>query len=160
ISTHQPAAFTLYSSTERTDAVGELVPLAAGDELQRHAPLTTALRYGKRSRREPLAVRLATAFTETGTLELWCESKTTDHRWRLAFNLRALEADPLDEAVEAPGAGRADTGVVIADDAVARASALIRDVFGDGASSLKPEALVGELENALGHGKAAWPLET
>ena len=60
-------------------------------------PLVTALRYGKRSRRVPLRVRLRIVFTETGTLELWCESTGTDHRWRLAFGLRALEADPLDD---------------------------------------------------------------
>lgn len=157
--TNQPAAFTLYSSIGRSDPLGAVVTFAEDEDVQKHAPLTTALRYGKRSRREPLAVRLTAAFTETGTLELWCESKTTEHRWRLAFNLRALEADPLDEAVEAPGADTSASGVVIPDDAVARASQLIREVFGAGPDSLKPEALVGELENALGHGKAAWPLE-
>jgi hypothetical protein len=46
-------------------------------------------------------VRLTVLFTEVGTLELWCESKTTEHRWRLQFNLRAQEAiEP--EAAEAP----------------------------------------------------------
>jgi molecular chaperone DnaK (HSP70) len=158
--TNQPAAFTLYSSTERRDPLGAVVTFEEDEDVQRHAPLTTALRFGKRSRREPLAVRLTTAFTETGTLELWCESKTTEHRWRLAFNLRALEADPLDEAVETPGADISESGVVIPDEAVARASQLIRDVFGAAPGAPKPEALVGELENALGHGKAAWPLET
>lgn len=158
--TNQPAAFTLYSSTERSDALGAVVTFAEGEDVQKHAPLTTALRYGKRSRREPLAVRLTAAFTETGTLELWCESKTTEHRWRLAFNLRALEADPLDEAIETAGASAPSTGVVIPDEAITRASQLIRDVFGATSHPVKPEALVGELENALGHGKAAWPLET
>lgn len=158
--TNRPAAFTLYSSTDRSDPLGAVVTFGDDEEVQTHAPLTTALRYGKRSRREPLAVRLSTAFTETGTLELWCESKTTEHRWRLAFNLRALEADPLDAAVAEPGGAAAETSVVIPDEAVARATGLIRDVFGAGDSSIKPEALVGELENALGHGKAAWPLET
>ena len=157
--TNQPAAFTLYSSTDRSDAIGELVTFERAEEVQKHAPLTTALRYGKRSRREPLAVRLTTVFTETGTLELWCESRTTEHRWRLAFNLRPFEADPLAEAVEQPDAA-AQTGVVIADEAVAGACDLIRGVFGGVAEPSGPEALVGALENALGHAKAAWPLET
>src|SRR4030095_2196492 len=99
---NQPAAFTLYSSADRTDPVNTLVaPGDAGDQpgpqgLQKHAPLVTAFRYGKRSRRVPLAVRLSAAFTETGTLEIWCRSEETDPRWRLTFNLRWVEADPLD----------------------------------------------------------------
>lgn len=157
--TNQPAAFTLYSSTERTDPVGAIVTFSDKDDVQRHAPLTTALRYGKRSRREPLAVRLSTVFTETGTLELWCESQTTEHRWRLAFNLRAFEADPLEEAV-APETATPETGVVIPDTAIVRATELLRAVFGDGPpAAATPQALVGELENALGHNKQAWPLE-
>jgi hypothetical protein len=159
VTTNQPAAFTLYSSTERTDAVGEIVTFASQEGIQQHAPLTTALRYGKRSRREPLAVRLTIVFTETGTLELWCASRTTEHRWRLAFNLRAFEADPLDETI-APGTASPATGVVVPDAAIARATELLRDVFGDAAhGGVTPQALVGELENALGHNKQAWPLD-
>jgi molecular chaperone DnaK (HSP70) len=157
--TNQPAAFTLYSSSDRTDPIGAIVTFGDEDDIQRHAPLTTALRYGKRSRREPLAVRLSAAYTETGTLELWCESQTSEHRWRLLFNLRAFEADPLEEAV-APETTTPETGVVIPDDAIVRAAELLRGVFGDdGGGGVTPQALVGELENALGHNKQAWPLE-
>ena len=96
---------------------------------------------------------------ETGTLELWCESQATEHRWRLAFNLRAFEADPLEEAV-APESPMPDTGVVIPDEAIARAAGLLRGVFGDAPNGgVTAQALVGELENALGHNKQAWPLE-
>src|SRR5690606_37371676 len=48
VTTNQPAAFTLYSSTERTDALGAIVSVTDDERFQRHAPLTTALRYGKR----------------------------------------------------------------------------------------------------------------
>src|SRR4029434_3811058 len=119
-------------------------------EVTRHAPLVTALRFGKRSRRVALAVRLAVSFTETGTLELWCESRTTDHRWRLAFNLRSTEADPLAADVEeSPESEQSEDHVVIPDESAAAAERLIRDVFAANAT-LAPEALVGELENALG----------
>lgn len=158
VTTNRPAAFTLYSSIERTDPLGAVITMAESGATQRHAPLMTALRFGKRSRREPLAVRLTTVFTETGTLELWCASRTTPHRWRLAFNLRAFEADPLEETIES-AAATAETGVVITDEAVIGAIGLVRGVFGEGAAG-SPEALVGELENALGHAKSAWPLET
>ena len=94
--TNQPIAFTLYSSisgttvstgSSRFDGSGRGPPPRA----TRHR-----LRYGKRSRRVSLAVGLRVVFTETGTLELWCESRERDHRWRLAFNLRAAKADPLE----------------------------------------------------------------
>jgi molecular chaperone DnaK (HSP70) len=153
---NRPAAFTLYSSDRRADPVGALVTISEADEMRRHAPLVTALRYGKRSRSVPVTVRLSAAFTETGTLELWCESTSTGHRWRLAFNVRGNEAladEELDDVPEAPS-------VVIDDDAIARAADLLRGAFGTGREGIAPGALIGELENVLGHGKQAWPLAT
>jgi len=154
---NQPAAFTLYSSADRTDPVNALIaPGGSGlQDFQRHAPLVTAFRYGKRSRRVPLAVRLSTAFTETGTLEIWCRAEETDHRWRLAFNLRGVQADPLEEIAEETTEG--ETGVVIDPESTSAAATLVRDLFA-GTSALAPEALIGELETVIGHGKLAWPL--
>jgi len=151
---NQPAAFTLYSSAARTDAVNNLVPLGDVEDLQKHAPLVTAFRYGKRSRRVPLAVRLSAAFTETGTLEISCRSEETDHRWRLAFNLRGVEADPLEGAAEEAGDG---DSVVVDRESISAAATLVRDLFA-GTATLAPEALIGELETLIGHGKLAWPL--
>lgn len=151
---NQPAAFTLVSSTERGDRAGDLVTFGPDEEVHRHAPLVTALRYGQRSRRVPIAVGLTVLFTEVGTLELWCESKTTEHRWRLQFNLRAQEAiEP--QAAEASEERAADQ-VVVSDEAIADAERLLREAFATPAAGVDP--LVGELENALGHGKHAWPL--
>jgi molecular chaperone DnaK (HSP70) len=162
VTTNQPVAFTLYSSPYRQDPLNTIVVFSDEEELHRHSPLVTVMRYGKRSRRVPLGVRLRVVFTETGALELWCESRSTDHRWRLSFNLRAAEADPLD--VEADSGS--DDGVVSQDqavigtEAVAHAVRLIGDVFTARAGSpgTTPEALVGDLESALGFGKHAWPL--
>ena len=157
---NQPAAFTLYSSIDRADGLGAVIDLAdgrSGQDVQRHAPLVTAFRYGKRSRRVPLAVRLSAAFTETGTLELWCHAGDTSHKWRLAFNLRGAEADPLDAEPE-PGGN--DGAVIVEDEAVERSKRLLGAVFGQGAASVTPEALTGELETIIGHGKHAWPLST
>lgn len=157
--TNQPAAFTLHSSLDRSDPVNALVTFAPGDDaLHRHAPLVTALRFGRRSRRVPLAVRLTAVFTETGILELWCESTTTEHRWRLAFNLRGAELDPLDDAEDGEDDGGGADQAIVGDEALAAASQLLRAVFTPGESTASPAALVGELENALGHGKHAWPL--
>jgi molecular chaperone DnaK (HSP70) len=153
---NQPAAFTLYSATDRNDAVNAIIDVT-DEGVHRHAPLVTALRYGKRSKRVPLAARLTAVFTETGTLELWCESIGSEHRWRLSFNLRRAEADPLDDAApEADGAEESDV-VVVTDDAIRAGEGLIRAVFGAG-SEAPPGSLVGDMEQALGHGKHAWPL--
>ena len=154
VTSNQPLAFTLYSSTERSDPVGSVVNLG---DVHRHAPLVTSFRFGKRSRQVPITVRLRAAFTETGTLELWCQSVATDHRWRLSFNLRGVEADALDEPAPDDGAEAASDRVVIDDDRLAAASQLIRAAFSSDAAS--PDALTGEIENALGHGRHAWPLD-
>jgi len=161
VTTNQPIAFTLYSSTQRHDQVNEIVAVNDEDAFHRHAPLVTVLRYGQRSRRVSLAVGLRIVFTETGTLELWCESRNSDHRWRLAFNLRAAEADPLEvtEATDDP-ASQADEAVVPAD-ALDQAVRLIERVFKtDGPDASPPTSLTADLEARLGFGKQAWPLGT
>ena len=156
VMTNQPAAFTLYSSTSRSDPAGTLVTAGDIEDMLRHEPLVTAFRYGKRSRSVPLNVRLRVVFTETGTLELWCQSMATGHRWRLAFNLRGAEADPF--ADESTGEANESTGILIGEDAIARAATLIRGTFGQPSSGAAAGALTGELEAALGHGKHDWPL--
>lgn len=157
VMTNQPAAFTLLSSVERTDGLNDIVAFSDQELVHRHAPLVTALRYGHRSRRVPLKVRLSVTFTETGTLELWCESQQTEHRWRLQFNLRTTESDDDGEAAPANGQVAKDQ-VLIPEEAVAAAERLLRDAFGSPAGSPNVESLIGELENVLGHGKHAWPL--
>ena len=84
---NRPVSFTLYSSRTRHDAHGEVAALDEAN-VHRHAPLVTLLRYGKKMRDVYLIVRLRASFTEVGTLELWCESRDTPHRWRLQFELR------------------------------------------------------------------------
>lgn len=153
VTTNAPAEFTLLSSTDRDDPVNALVTFESAAEPHRHAPLVTALRFGKRSRRVPLEVRLSSVFTETGTLELWCDSTTTEHRWRLAFNLRGTERDPFADEE----AGDGEDQVVLTENALDAAVARVRATFGDGANG-DPATLAGDLENLLGHGKHAWPL--
>jgi len=155
--TNRPVSFTLYSSTVRHDQHGDVVTLDEA-EAHSHAPLITVLRYGKRSREAELTVRLRVNFTEVGTLELWCESLKTDHRWRLGFQLRGADAG---EAPDEPGVEENET--VIDEGSIASAAALIRAVFGTDRDAMTveavtPESLVGKLEAALGYGKDAWPM--
>ena len=154
---NEPSAFTLYSTMDRDDPLNAVVTFPEAGEVHRHAPLVTALRYGKRSRRVPLAVRLTASFTETGTLEIWCESVSTEHRWRLSFSLRRTEADLPDDEDDDRTPAEPDQ-VVIADDALRAAERLISETFQAGGGIESPGGLTGALENALGHGKQAWTL--
>lgn len=163
--TNRPVSFTLYSTTTRQDAQGEVVRFEEG-ELHRHAPLVTVLRYGKRSRHIELDVQLTAHFTEVGTLELWCESPKTGHRWRLQFQLRGAEPEEEEAAgVEETQTENEGTQVVIPEEAFVEAEKLIKAVFGGPRDALagetvSPEALPGRLEAALGYRKDSWRTET
>jgi molecular chaperone DnaK (HSP70) len=156
--TNRPVSFTLYSSTARHDAHGEVAVLDK-EQVHRHAPLVTLLRYGKKQREIELGVQLSASFTEVGTLELWCESLSTPHRWRLQFQLRGdagqiEKVEPLTQPAAAVADESLDTGI-----------ALIRAVFGVSSGvpaqeAVGPEAIVSKLEATLCHNKDAWPMTT
>jgi hypothetical protein len=144
---NRPASFTLYSSTTRCDAHGALVTI--DPEIHTHAPLVTVLRYGK-MRDVQLSVHLTASFTEVGTLELWCESPATGHRWRLQFELRGEERQA--EAVR-----QLPVSVASSDQSMEPALRLIQDVFRPQGTG-EPGTLVAGLESALGSRKESWPV--
>ncbi len=162
--TNRPVSFHLYSSTIRQDGHGEIADLDA-EEVHRHAPLVTLLRYGKKLQQMELAVRLSVTFTEVGTLELWCESVSSPHRWRLQFELRreAGETDQSGVASPAPIANRRDSSS-ISEQAQESAVQLIQRAFtrskGDDGVPLDPASLVGELESVTGLKRESWPVAT
>ena len=149
--TNKPVSFRLYSSRSRTeDHAGDLVqfqPNSPEEDLHLHAPLNAVLRFGKAGERL-VPVKLGARLTEVGTLEIWVDSKTSEHRWRLQFELRKATA------ASAPSRPAA----VISDDMLSAAEALIPATFGDG--TLPPEQLPGKLEQTLGLGRLTWPLST
>jgi molecular chaperone DnaK (HSP70) len=156
---NRPASFTLYSSRTRHDAHGEVTALDEAS-VHRHPPLVTLLRYGKR-RDVYLTIRLRASFTEVGTLELWCESRETPHRWRLQFDLRGEEAQAQQvDAVKPQPVPARSSGVTTPDANVESAAQLIKNVFGGSAQDacLAPEALVGQMEVILGVKRDSWPL--
>ena len=151
---NKAVSFRLYSSRTRTeDRAGDVVefPRAAstagsGDgDLHLHAPLNALLRFGKTGERL-VPVKLGARLTEVGTLEIWVDSKSSEHRWRLQFELR--------KAAAAPAASR--PAAVVSEAAVASARALLGASFAD--SVLEPEQLPAQLEQTLGLGRASWPL--
>jgi hypothetical protein len=143
---NKPVSFRLYSSRTRTeDKPGDVVEFERGDpDLHLHAPLHAVLRFGKAGERM-VPVKLGAKLTEVGTLEIWTESKVSDHRWRLQFELRKAAA----ETAARPAA-------VISEEASAAAEALISRTFSDG--DIEPEQLPARLEQALGLGRNSWPI--
>jgi len=153
---NRPVSFTLYSSRTRHDAHGEIVALNKED-LHLHAPLVSLLRYGKKLRELYLTVRLRVSFTEVGTLELWCESRDTQHRWRLQFELRGEESqveqlDPRPQLVPTPS-----STVTVSDATVESATELIRRVF-EGSADDEAGNLASWMEAALRAKRDSWPI--
>jgi hypothetical protein len=163
VMTNTPVSFTLYSSTIRSDRTGDVVDLAVDEPIREHAPLVTVLRYGRKSRQVELPVMVSVVFTEVGTLELWCESRSSEHRWRLQFQLRGaaddLTTDDDDEAESTASETVAAPDAVVSDAAIVEGEQAIRSVFEDTSSGITAETIVAHLEQILGYGKTAWPLE-
>ncbi|HML17414.1 MAG TPA: Hsp70 family protein [Bryobacteraceae bacterium] len=144
--TNKPVAFRLYSSRTRTeDKPGDIVefPEGGGGDLHLHAPLHAVLRFGKAGERL-VPVKLGAKLTEVGTLEIWADSKASEHRWRLQFELR-----------KATSQAAARPAVVISAEALAAAETLIPATFTE--TTLEPEQLPGKLEQTLGLGRNSWP---
>ncbi len=153
---NRPVSFNLLSSTVRHDVHGAAVELDLA-EVHRHAPLVTLLRYGKKLREMELPVRISVSFTEVGTLELWCESVISSHRWRLQFELRGNVTQEMQPAAPQRDAS---ASVEISPAALENATQLIRSAFtkAKDENSTDPATLVNGLESALGLKKESWPL--
>ena len=154
--TNRPVSFSLFSSTTRPDRAGDIVSLDPDVDARAHVPLVTVFRFGRKSRHVDLPVRLSVAYTEVGTLDIWCRSQTTDHRWRLQFQVRSA-AEVLDEAEGTTSEGESSE-VVIADESVSAAGTLIRSLFEGTSGAVTPEDIVAQIERQFGYAKTAWPL--
>lgn len=147
--TNQPVSFQLYSSSTRLgDKLGDQVELSA-DEVTSLPPIQTVLRYGRRGTTDRLPVQLGVRLTEVGTLELWCYSQKSEHRWQLQFDVRQIEqaedAPVLEETIDQATVEAAQT--------------LIRQTFSQEAeaSSHPPAQLRRTLEEMFEIPKEAWP---
>jgi hypothetical protein len=117
----------------------------------------TVLRFGKKTGAAKIPVQVSAKFTEVGTLELWCEAKQTNHRWRLQFQLRGEGgAAPL------PTPSTVGDEHVIDETVLRDAVQLLEVVFAAGvvttAIAVTPQTLTRQLEQTLGTNKENWPL--
>jgi molecular chaperone DnaK (HSP70) len=156
---NRPVSFTLYSSRTRHDTHGEVSALNE-ENLHRHAPLVTLLRYGKKMREVYLIVRLRVSFTEVGTLELWCESRDTPHRWRLQFELRGEEAQAQQIDLAKPTHVPTPSTDMTSNATVEAAAQLVRSVFVKAADddTQASDTLTSQMEAELGEKRDSWPI--
>ncbi|MDB5842982.1 MAG: putative chaperone protein HscA/DnaK, partial [Polaromonas sp.] len=156
----QPVRFQLFSAVaegagQALAQAGELVTL---DEaaLVRLPPIVMVLpadpgaAASSQPARQDIAVQLAVALTEVGTLELHCVALSDAHqRWRLAFDLRQPQA-------EAAGPDAPDDRRLAA--RMAQAIALIDRIFGTHKQQVSPKEVTqlrAQLERLLGD-RAQW----
>ncbi|MCW5889663.1 MAG: Hsp70 family protein [bacterium] len=148
---NRPVSFPLFTAVDRSgERTGDLVAIDA-QAMRALPPIRTVLRFGKKLVERALPVQLEVLLTEIGTLEVWCRSRETDHRWRLEFRLRdvvAAEAPPPD--------AEGGEGVLVVEPArLEEATAILRATFAGGDD---PVTLMRRLEGALDAGRDAWPL--
>ncbi|GAX62686.1 molecular chaperone [Candidatus Scalindua japonica] len=97
--TNKPVAFTVFSSNTRIgDKMGDIVMLSE-EEITLLPPINTVLKYGKKKEVIPLPIHLEVRLTEIGTLELWCNSQKTTHRWQLQFDVRLGGTPPAQSSL-------------------------------------------------------------
>jgi molecular chaperone DnaK (HSP70) len=141
---NKPVSFRLFSSLSRVDdKLGDTIQTAADPDLHLHAPLNAVIRFGKAGERL-VPVKLRADLSQVGTLELWADSKISEHNWRLQFELRKTAAARPSKPV-----------AVVTDDAVAQCEDLIGATFQAG--SLSQAELPAKLEQTLGLGRNSWP---
>jgi molecular chaperone DnaK (HSP70) len=152
----QPVAFPLASSSVRPrDEPGDLVG-ADPDSIRDLPPLIGVMRVGRKAKAERVPVRLAAKVTEVGTVELWCQSRTDDRRWRLQIQLRGPGGTPT---LRGPVTGNESDAVVIEQSEVDAAIDAIRSAFAvpAGVDEGGPARLIKKLEELLDAPRETWP---
>jgi molecular chaperone DnaK (HSP70) len=152
----QPVAFPLASSSVRPqDRPGDLVQTDP-DSIRSLPPLVGLMRVGRKAKAERVPVRLAAKVTEVGTVELWCQSRTDDRRWRLQIQLRGGSAPPRGTL---SAANEAANAVVLEQSEIDAAVEAVRSAFAPAGASdeLGPSRLIKRLEEVLDVPREQWP---
>ena len=152
--TDRPVSFPLYSSTARLGHdPGEVVSIT-DDYFVELPSVHTVLGFDRGLSNRAVPVKLAARLTEVGTLQLWCASQTSDHRWDLEFSVRKENA----EAAAPRGAAVGDASLEVSGEQQAEAGDLVRRVLrGKGKGDDGPRGLAKRLEALLGAERLAWP---
>ena len=153
----QAVQFPLASSSVRADdRPGDLVA-ADPDSVRELPPLQSVMKVGRKAKAERVPVRLAARVTEVGTVELWCQSRTDDRRWRLQIQLRGRQARPSGGGIVLTT--EETDRVVLEQSEVDKGVGAIRAAFqsGEVAEDRGPARLIKTLEESLDLPRPVWP---
>ncbi|KJR39999.1 molecular chaperone protein HspA/DnaK [Candidatus Magnetoovum chiemensis] len=151
---NMPVSFSLFSSSYKVgDKPGDIVTVER-DALNELPNIKTALHYGKKSATLKIPVSLAITLNEYGTLDVWCESKTTPHRWRLEFQVR-LENDTSSAPSDYLGLSERHT---IDENTVNEACRIIESAFTGLDDTVTTENVMKKLIALFDLDKTQWPL--
>jgi molecular chaperone DnaK (HSP70) len=143
---NQPVGIDLFSSSFRSgDRSGDRIEV---DETLTALPsLKTIIQFGDKGVQSEIPVRLEASYTEVGTLEVWCQSLTTPHRWQLRFQLRG--ADTPDEV---------DDGEIFEASRIEQAQKAVQAAFASGRDPSRLPRLMSDIADVLGCPRDRWPL--
>ena len=155
----QPVAFPLASSSVRPhDQPGDLVA-SDPDSILGLPPLVGLMRVGRKAKAERVPVRLVSRVTEFGTVELWCQARHDDRRWRLQIQLRSAGTTPTPTGPGLPITSTDADAMVIEQSEVDAAIEAIRTAFAhpNGNDDNGPARLIKKLEEVLDAPRDNWP---
>lgn len=150
--TNSPVSFAVFSSSYRAgDRPGDIITTRR-DEFIELPPVKTVLHFGKKAGAARIPVSLGIKLNEFGTLDVWCESRKTPHRWKLAFQLR-MQAE-LEKAKPHPTRRDLHT---IEESALSDAVEIMDRAFRGGDKDITMENVIKKMAEAIGLGKNSWP---
>ncbi len=143
---NQPVSFDLYSSSFRSgDRSSEII--SVDESLTKLPSLQTIIRYGKKGEQSHIPVSIEACYTEIGTIEIWCNSRISEHRWKLQFQIRESEVD----------SGIGDQEIFESSQVEAVYSKL-KEAFLNSNSPQNLESLVKDISQIIQRPREKWPL--
>jgi molecular chaperone DnaK (HSP70) len=143
---NQRVSFDIYSSSYRSgDRCGDLTTI--DDTLTKLPPLQTVIQFGKKGASQNIPVSIEAAFTEIGSLAIWCRSLISDHKWKLQFQLREEPAQPEVADFE-----------IFHEGVVNQVLKKIKNAFSNKTNGSRLQSLVRDISNVVEKPKEKWPL--
>ena len=142
--TNQPVTFDMYSSSFRSgDKSGDLIDV--DDSLSAMPSLQTIVKFGKKGDKSRIPVNIEPEYTEMGTLNMWCRSCISTHRWKLQFQLRDKTG------------GETPDMEVFEDGLIKDACAVVDELFSKESDPSFIAGIVKTIEAVVGKRKIKWP---
>ncbi|GAB5402951.1 MAG: Hsp70 family protein [Aureliella sp.] len=145
----QPVQFPIvYSSARLADPAGKHVELN-DEQFRSLPPIRTVIEASRKLAGSTMPVTLQVQLSEIGTLQLYCQSTETDHRWKLEFDVRGSSQTDHD-------AKEASTADQLLDETVHQAAqGVLQSAFDS--FEQKPGKVANSLVKAIELPRSQWP---